>query len=178
MATTYNEDELLKRLAVAMAENPRSTIKELAEASGVSNATLNRFCGTRNNLENMIAQKAGKAMARIIETAVKDFDDYKAGLKALIDVHYKEHELLRVAFTLQSNEDEEQWLPYSKSIDAFFLKGQKQGAFRIDFSVGFLSEIFISSICGLIDAERRGRVAKIGIAESFEDFFLRGTEKQ
>lgn len=177
MATSKAENDLLKLLAVAIANNPRSTTKELAEASGISKATLHRFCGTRENLETMLVARANNALNEIILTAEKDFPDYKIGLKELISKHYKEHELLRLVFTMQSCSDEQQWIPYTKAIDSFFLKGQKQGAFRIDFSVGFLSEIFVSSLCGLIDAEHRGRVAKVGMADAFEDFFLCGAQK-
>jgi TetR/AcrR family transcriptional repressor of mexCD-oprJ operon len=172
-----DESELLKRLATALVDKPRSTIKELAEALGMSKATLHRFCGTRENLEAMIASKAQEALLRIIVITQHDFPDYKVGLTEIIAVHYQEYELLRLQFSLQACADEAVWTPYMKAVDAFFLKGQKQGAFRIDFSVAFLSEVFIASICGLIDAERRGRVAKSGMAEAFEDFFLKGTQK-
>ena len=48
------EEKLLKALAVAMVEHPRGTFKEIAQAAGVSKATLNRFCGTRDNLIEML----------------------------------------------------------------------------------------------------------------------------
>ena len=40
MNTTTNEEQLLKHLAVAIVEKPRSTIKELAESVEISKATL------------------------------------------------------------------------------------------------------------------------------------------
>jgi TetR/AcrR family transcriptional regulator, mexCD-oprJ operon repressor len=171
--TNTNEDKLLKLLAVAVVENPRSTIKELAESAGISKATLHRLYGIRENLEKMLTQKAGEALDNIIATAEKDFDDYMDGMSQLIRAHLDNHELLRMTCSLQSS-IEDDWSPYLKAIDTFFLKTQKQGAFRIDFSAQVLSEFFVSSICGMIDAQRRGRVASSGLPETFEDFFLHG----
>lgn len=175
MGLGNNEVELLKKLAVAAVENPRSTIKELAEAVGISKATLHRVCGTRENLEKMLAEKAGGALKNIIMTAERDFDDYKDGMSQLIRAHLDNKELLRMMCSPQSCVEDD-WSPYMKAIDTFFLKAQKQGAFRIDFSVQVLSELFVSSICGMIDAQRRGRVASSGLPETFEDFFLHGVQ--
>lgn len=51
------DERLLKALADAIVVHPLATLKELAEAAGVSKATLHRFCGTRDNLVNMRATK-------------------------------------------------------------------------------------------------------------------------
>ena len=75
---------------------------------------------------------------------------------------------------MHSSIENEYWVPYMKAIDSFFLNGQKKGSFKIDFNVSVLSELFISIICGMIDAERRGRIASSGIEEVFEKFFLYG----
>lgn len=174
MVALQNNDDLLKKIAVAIVENPRSTIKELAEASGISNATLHRFCGTRENLEKILLQRAEETITFILSTVEKEYDDYIFGLKELVKAHCKEHEFLQVLFALQSSCSKDKYLPYFKAMDNFFLKGQKQGAFRIDVNVSFLTTIFYSSIYGIINAERQGRIAKIGMEDSFVDFFLSG----
>ncbi|EPB7030303.1 transcriptional regulator, partial [Pseudomonas aeruginosa] len=50
MDASVADEKLLKALAVALVDHPRGTFKEIAEAAGISKATLNRFCGTRDNL--------------------------------------------------------------------------------------------------------------------------------
>lgn len=174
MVSLQNNDDLLKKIAVAMVENPRSTIKELAEASGISNATLHRFCGTRENLENILLQRAESTIEFILATVEKEYDDYTLALRELIKAHCNDHEFLQVLFTLQSSCSKEKYLPYFKAMDNFFLRGQKQGAFRIDINVSFLTTVFSSGIYGLINAERQGRIAKVGMEDSFVDFFLSG----
>lgn len=174
MASLQDNDDLLKKIAIAIVENPRSTIKELAEASGISNATLHRFCGTRENLENILLQRAEMAIEFILSTVEKEYDDYALGLKDLIKAHCNEHEFLQALFALQSSCSKEKFFPYFKAMDDFFLRGQKQGTFRIDINVSFLTTIFYSSVYGLINAERQGRIAKMGMEDSFVDFFLSG----
>jgi len=49
--------------------------------------------------------------------------------------------------------------------------------FRIDIAAPVLSEIFASILFGLVDAERRGRVARSGMAALIEMSFRRGASK-
>ena len=46
--------------------------------------------------------------------------------------------------------------------------------FRIDISAAVLSELFLSLIFGIVDAERRGRMARSGSAAILEQIFLHG----
>src|SRR5690606_38987885 len=48
------------------------------------------------------------------------------------------------------------------ALDAFFLRGQQAGVFRIDIATAAMTELWISMLIGLQDAERRGRVARVG----------------
>lgn len=173
--STANDSQILRLLAISIVDNPRSTIKELAESIGISKATLHRFCGTRENLDNMLKQKAKETVDDLIRVSLKEFDDYLQGLKELIEAHFDNKEYLRYMCSIQICEDESFWNPYFKATDEFFLKGQKAGIFKIEFGVSVLSEIFITMICGTIDAERRGRVAPNGISELFEKMFLFGS---
>ncbi|RMS10245.1 hypothetical protein ALP75_205042 [Pseudomonas syringae pv. actinidiae] len=66
------------------------------------------------------------------------------------------------------------WLPYSDALDAFFLRGQREGLFRIDISAPVLTETFASLLFGLVDAERRGRVARTGMDAVLLQMFMQG----
>ena len=142
MNFTNNDDQLLRKLAVAITENPRGTSKELAEAVGISKATLHRFCGTRENLDKMLTEKSYYALKEIIETAEAEFDDYKEGIRKLIDVHFKNNEFLRYVVMIPSLMEQENWQPYLNAIDSFFLRGQKNGVFKIDFLSRLLDNKF------------------------------------
>ncbi|HBA8456378.1 TPA: transcriptional regulator, partial [Escherichia coli] len=60
------------------------------------------------------------------------------------------------------------------ALDTFFLRGQQLGIFRVDIAAAAMSELLFSMLIGLQDAERRGRVAKMGLSRLMESVFLHG----
>ena len=169
------EEQLLKKIAVAMNKNPRGTTKDLAEAAGISKATLHRFCGSREHLIEMLTEQAQVTFKRIVMTAEEDCLDYKDGLRKLIQVHYENKEFLMFCCSIQSSIENDFWKSYMKALDDFFLRGQKNGDFKIEISIAILTEMFIAGISGLLDAMDRGRIASSGVEEVFEKFFLFGS---
>ena len=174
------DEKLLKALAIAIVDHPRATFKEIAQAAGVSKATLNRFCGTRDNLIEMLLNHGSVVINRVIADAGLAESAPLEALHCLIDDLLTHRELLAfLAFqwrpdTLDLNAGGNRWLPYSDALDGFFERGQREGVFRIDIAAPVLTEIFASLIFGLVDAERRGRVARSGMTVLIEQFFLKG----
>lgn len=174
MNSSINEGQMLKLLAMSIVDSPRSTIRELGESVGISKATLHRFCGTRENLDKMLKEKAFNTLNNLKDIAEKKYDDYLEGLTHLTQAHNENKEYLRYICAMKSQEDESLCRPYFKAMDSFFLRGQKAGVFKIEFGVSVLTEIYVMVLCGIIDAERRGRVAPNGILEMLENLFLHG----
>ena len=148
MNSTSDDNKLLKNLSVAIVDNPRGTTKELAEAIGISKATLHRIYGTRENMENILMEKASNAVKSIISITEIDFVDYKEGIKILLKAHYENKEFLTFVCGYQLGVEDEYWNDYFKALDSFFLKGQKSGVFKIDFSVPALTEILYQAFLG------------------------------
>ncbi len=177
---TVNDERLIKALAVAIVSRPRATLKELAEAAGVSKATLHRFCGTRDRLVEMLMSHGEAALNQIIKAADLQHAEPRAALRRLIDEHLAHRELLVFLIfqyrpdSLDANADGARWRFYIDALDAFFLRGQQQGVFRIDITAAVFSEMFVSLIYGMVDAERLGRVARSSSAEMLERLFLHG----
>ncbi|MNE74279.1 hypothetical protein D3C80_1703480 [compost metagenome] len=48
------------------------------------------------------------------------------------------------------------------------------GAFRIDVTAAVFTELFLTMIFGMVDAERRGRAASANSANVLEQMFLHG----
>lgn len=174
MNLTSDDNKLLKKLSVAIVDNPRGTTKELAEAVGISKATLHRTYGTRDNLENILMKKASEAVKNIISITKIDFKDYKEGVKILLKAHYEDKEFLTFVCGYQLGVEDEYWNDYFRAMDSFFLKGQKCGVFKIDFTVPALTEIFIASFAGMMEAERKGRVGSSYMLDNLENFLLYG----
>ena len=175
MGINTHDEQLLKRLTVAITEKPRANTKEIAEASGISRATFNRFCGSRDNLVTMIVKQAEESLREINAIAMEDTTDYISTVKRLLDAHINNQEYLVFLCSIQNSMENQIWDEYLKALDTFFLNGQKQGVFRLDLTAQMISELFVAMICGAIDANRRGRVANVGIKDSMALFFLNGT---
>ncbi|MCY1551335.1 hypothetical protein D9M68_876550 [compost metagenome] len=70
--------------------------------------------------------------------------------------------------------DGARWQSYIHALDAFFLRGQQEGVFRIDITAAVFAELFTMLIYGMVDAERRGRAASSNSASVLEQMFLHG----
>jgi TetR/AcrR family transcriptional repressor of mexCD-oprJ operon len=174
MSNNTHDEQLLKKLAAAMTANPRATTQELAAAAGISRATFNRFYGTREKLVEMILGQGQKSLQTIIELAGKEAADYPAAISGLIEAHFENQEYLVFICGAQNSLENVYWDSYLEALDGFFLRGQKAGAFQLDFSNQMLTELFLSMICGMIDARHRGRVAASGMEQKMLAFFLNG----
>jgi TetR/AcrR family transcriptional repressor of mexCD-oprJ operon len=180
MNTPASDEKLLKALAVALVTHPRGTLKEIAEAAGISKATLNRYCGTRDQLIERLMDHGSQVMSLVIRNAGLDEYPVLEALHRLISEHLAHREVLAfIAFEWRPDSLDEpsggaRWLPYGDALDAFFLRGQQEGVFRLDITARELTEIFISLVFGLVDAERRGSVARARMAAVIEKFFLKG----
>lgn len=169
-------DELLVPLARALVEHPRGTLQELANAIGISKATLYRFCRTREQLINRLVTHSFEMFGEAIRTAALDSAPPLDALRKLIDKNLKHREL--TAFALHYWKDSSIERAESEEIeailDAFFLRGQQENVFRIDIPAAALTEIWNYIWAGLVDAERRGRVARACLAQLIERAFLDG----
>ncbi|MFK3774993.1 TetR/AcrR family transcriptional regulator [Pseudomonas sp. NPDC089406] len=180
MQPTPHDERLIKALANAIVVHPRATLKELAEAAGVSKATLHRFCGTRENLVAMLEQHGERVLNQVIDNAALASAEPQAAIRHLIGEHLKHREMLVFLMfqyrpdTLLGDSEDRRWLAYTRAMDAFFLRAQQAGVLRIDISAAVFTEMFLSMIYGMVDAERRGRAASANSAQALEQLFLSG----
>lgn len=179
MTLSAHDERLLKALAVAIVDRPRATLKELAEAAGVSKATLHRFCGTRDNLVEMLMSYGERVLTQVISDCELQTTEPLIALRRLIHEHLTHREIL-VFLMFQYRPDsldpavDGRWQPYSDALDAFFLRGQQAGVLRIDITAAVFTELFLALIYGMVDAERRGRAASSSSAGMLEGMFLDG----
>lgn len=180
MTSTKQEDEgkLLAALALALLDDPKANLQELARAIGISKATLYRFCPTRDQLIDRLIGHAADTLGRAMRAA--DLERFEP-LEALrrLTAHCQDHQTLLLFLMYFWRSDisvvgqiESEWVT---SMDAFFLRGQQSGVFRIDITAAAMTELWLSMVVGLLDAERRGRIARTGLATMLEQAFLYGT---
>jgi len=179
-ATTSPQDAAtLSALALALVTQPRASLQELAKAIGVSKATLYRFCRTREQLVARLIAHSMDTMNRLLQQARLDEDDPIEALRRLTALQLEHRELAAFLTYYWKEADaslsDASAAAWDAQMDAFFLRGQQQGVFRIDFSAAALTEIWVAAFIGLADAERRGRVAHAGLGTLLERAFLQGT---
>lgn len=170
-----NEDKLLAALAAALLAHPRGTLKDIAEAAGVSKATLHRFCGTRENLQKMLLTHGAAIIERIIFQADLKEGPVQPAFEQLLLSHLAHSEVMAyVAYNWSPDSPfvgDHSWLHYTEALDAFFLRGQKEGVFAVELSAAELTEMFGSAVFGLFDAQRRGRIAPARLPFIIRHFF-------
>lgn len=177
---TTDDTKLLASLALALVEKPRASLQELAKSAGISKATLYRFCHTRDDLVHRLLQHATALLH-----AAADEVDLETGavlevLPRFIAAQLEHRELMAFMIYYWKPEVIEaapwaaQWSAFLARTDAFFLRGQRERAFRIDIPAATLTESFGGLFCGLVEAEVRGRVARASMETVLASLFLRG----
>lgn len=171
------DHKLLVSLATAMVEKPRATLQELAKAVGVSKATLYRFSRTREQLVERLLGYSTAMITDAIRAAELEAHPPLQGLRRL-NANNLEHRELTVFLVHYWKADESGEICAEKDwetqLDAFFLRGQQEGVFRIDIAAPAMTEIWVSILIGLVDAEHRGRVARAAMPTLLESAFLQG----
>ncbi|MFV7785817.1 TetR/AcrR family transcriptional regulator [Shewanella marisflavi] len=175
------DDNLLRKLAKAMVEQPRATVKDLAEAIGVSRATLHRTFGSRESIVEKINEYGTAVLNHIADTiSAKSVEPTDASLSSLINMHLEHREVLIYQMFNYIPEvctvENTLWAHYSNAVDRYFLAGQQVGLFRIDINAAALTEYFVSLIYSTADAERRGRLANAESVKLLTRFFLHGAK--
>lgn len=170
------DDSLLTALALAMVKHPKASLNELATAVGIGRTTLYRFCRTRDELLDRLFNYGLKVITEDIEAAQPDTAPPLEALRHLTQTSLKHWEI--TVFMTRYWKPEHECAPpdfdWDAKMDKLFLRGQQEGVFRIDIPAATLNEIWVSLLIGLVDAEYRGRIARVGLPELMERVFLQG----
>ncbi|MBA4194926.1 MAG: transcriptional regulator [Comamonadaceae bacterium] len=176
-----DDERLLAALALALVDNPRATLQELAQAVGVSRATLYRFSRTREELIDRLMQHATGCLQRAMEDARLDEGSALEALSRFVTGQLEQREMAAFLVyhwqpeTIQDERGRTSCDAFLEALDAFILRGQHEGVFRIDIAAQTQTEALMALLTGMVDAERRGRVARAGVAAMVEALFLKGS---
>lgn len=169
-------EEELKKLALAFCANPRRTAKELAEAAGISKATFYRVYSSRDNLSRLLNEKAWQVIGEVMDSLEEKGKGSREKLHRAIGLccENREYLMLLCYGTVTGSCDMSCQEMYRQKMQAFFLKGQSEGVFRIDISASAMAELFAGTMWSLFEGECRGRIASADMAAYWEHFFLQG----
>ena len=93
MSDEAGHEKLLVALAIAMVDQPRATLQELAKAVGVSKATLYRFCQTRDQLVLRLTTHSAHVMKKALADSHLETAPAREALRNLIDQNLAHKEL-------------------------------------------------------------------------------------
>lgn len=178
MSLTNNK--FMMTLATALAKSPKGTYQEIADNAGISRATLYRLCGNRKALIRRLLEYATVRLTDNIRAVRLEEGPPVEALERLLksELEYRPLHLCLTEFWSSEPELTSELTPvyqiYEKTLDDFFLRGQREGVFRIDIPAAVLNETLTGLIISLIDAERRGRIASASLPETVMQLFLEG----
>jgi len=158
---------LLRTLCLALARHPRLTLQQLAHHAGISKATLYRLAPTREALLEHLSQHAMQVGVRVFENAGLTSKPVEQALSDLSQALLENREFYAFALTHHwvsaldhgaNAEHERQCAYYEERMQAFFLRGQREGVFRSDIPALWLAKSFNFLLYGLLDTEQRGEL--------------------
>lgn len=173
-----DDSNTLAALAIALVEQPRATLQDLAKAVGLSRATLYRFYQTREKLIERLFAYSTKVFEQGIEKAQLNTASPRQALRNLIENHLEHRAMTTFLMYYWKDAPQDMELEMESccnaQLDQFFLRGQQQGFFRIDISAAALTETLVGLMVWLTEAERQGRVARQSLANIIEAVFMEG----
>ncbi|WP_028925267.1 TetR/AcrR family transcriptional regulator [Pseudonocardia acaciae] len=162
MATS--REHVLHAAATLLSRRPTASMAEVAEAAGISRATLHRLVPGRDQL---VRELAGHAL----EAAIKAVADAEPERGEAVDAAHRVVVALApiadlYAFLSGENQLDEagpeldaRWEELDERIVRLFRRGQESGAFRVDLSAEWMSECLSALLVGAGYAVRMGRLA-------------------
>ncbi|MFJ8472464.1 TetR/AcrR family transcriptional regulator [Kitasatospora sp. NPDC094011] len=176
MAT--DRDTVLEAAVGVLSRRPGAHLDEIARAAHISRATLHRLFPGRDALIREVGVLGLRRFAAALDTAAIEQDDAQTALRRLVDAAVPDAMLC--AFLAGENQlyenDEinDLWEVQIERLHALFLRGQREGVFRVELSAAWLSEAFFDLVAGIGWAIQDGRLAPRDAAFSLAELFLGG----
>lgn len=176
------DDKLAGALAIAIAHQSRANLQQIAKRAGISKATLYRISPTREGIIEMLMERATKHLQDALDKAELDSLPYAQALSRLTanvirgGAFYLFWNVAQWLRMLDDDQREEAELPsfYGVALEAFFLRGQKAGAFRIDMPAKWLVKSYDYLLYAAVESAQRGEIASVGMAAMVDKTFLSG----
>lgn len=177
------DDKLAGALALAIAQQPRANLQQIARRAGISKATLYRIAPTREGVIDLLMERAASHLQEALikaDLANLPFADALRRLTTNVirgGAFYLFWNAAQWVRMLDKKEnDEETALPsfYGEALEEFFLRGQKSGVFRVDMPAKWLVKSYDYLLYAAVESAQSGEIATVGMAVMVEKTFLSG----
>lgn len=181
---SIHRDKLLLALAEVLTEHPRLPMEQVAQAVGVSRATLHRMFPSREAVISAILEFALENGMRTIEGAELERGPADAALARLLAAstpHAALHLFLasnRSERCEASAEVDQRWEPHRQRLLALFRRGQEEGALRVDLPAQWMLDAMSALLFAAVESTRAGRLASAAATEAVLGMFLDGVRRR
>ncbi|MBE1537457.1 TetR/AcrR family transcriptional regulator [Actinomadura algeriensis] len=167
-------------------QDPAASMADLAEAAGVSRATLNRHFAGRDELLDEIGAQALDSWERILDdtgvdaaAASTDPDVHTATVRAVLEGFAASAQEHGWALTSQEVEARPHLRERSERLEdreiVLYAAAQRSGVLRADLPVRWISNTVYGTCVAARESLRRGDVAPRDVARLMAETFLAGT---
>lgn len=166
------EEALVRSLALTLSENPGATLQEMADAAGISRATLYRFAATREQVKEITLDHAIQVIADILDEAALEIRPPLDVLHSLVAGHIREREFCvflvsEIGPHINGRPVPAECRTLEQRMDAFFARAQEEGVLRQDVPDRWLTDLFFGVLFSLCESEYRGRIARCEMQRLF-----------
>lgn len=178
---SLDRERVLRAAAALLTRKSTASMDEIAKAAGISRATLHRHFAGRDALVRALEDLGIELFGRALDAAQVDEGDASEAVRRL--VAEAEPIAAMLAFLFSENQlyeggTNEGWNRLDARVHALFLRGQEEGAFRIDLSPAWLTEALYGLIGTGAWAVHDGRVAAKDISRMVAELLLGGAQRR
>lgn len=152
-------ENVLKAAAVALLDQPRASMEELATRAGISRATLHRIVPSREALVDEIGSRAIEWARSALDAASLEDGGADAALGRVIHHLTRDAELYWFLCTVPDADIKSAWATHRQRLVRLFRRGQEEGLFRVDLSAEWLAEALNALLCSAAKSVHEGRLA-------------------
>ncbi|TXL68650.1 chalcone isomerase family protein [Zeimonas arvi] len=181
---SVERDQLLRAIATVLTDQPRLPMEQLAQAIGISRATLHRMFPNREAIVEAVLALALEASREAIDSAAIDQGPADEALRRLVATFMPNAVLY---LFLQSARQErcgqaDTWLarfePNRQRVLALFRRGQEEGCLRVDLTAQWMHDATSALLFEAANSVREGRLAAADAVESVLTVLLDGARRR
>jgi AcrR family transcriptional regulator len=181
---SVERDPLLRAIATVLTDQPRLPMEQLAQAIGISRATLHRMFPNREAIVEAVLALALESSRQAIDGAAIDEGPADEALRRLVATFMPNAVLY---LFLQSAHQErcgqaDTWLaefePNRQRVLALFRRGQEEGCLRVDLTAQWMHDATSALLFEAAHSVREGRLAAADAVESVLAVLLDGARRR
>jgi len=181
---SVERERMLRAIATVLTDQPRLPMEQLAQAIGISRATLHRMFPNREAIVEAVLALALEASRQAIESAAIDEGPADEALGRLV-ASFMPNAVLYLFLRSAHQErcgQADAWVaefePNRQRVIALFRRGQEEGSLRVDLTAQWMHDATSALLFEAAHSVREGRLAAADAVESVLGVLLDGARRR